>query len=299
MKIHKILFMYLLYKPGTMKPKLLTFFLIPLFVGVFIKESKAQNLNISFLLDLSDRIDPKRNPGLYQRDLQYIKSVEKVFVDHVMKKKMLLLKDQMQVFFNPIPKITNIDQLSQKLKVDFNPKTSKKDFQNIDRVYTDNPAKIYQYAIKDGNYVGSDIWRFFKNNVQQYCIKPQHRNILVILTDGYMYHKNSKIEIKGKSSYITPEFLSLKKLNTANYQSIMKKNNLGFISFPYNLKDLEIIVLGINPSVKNPYEEDVIKQYWTDWFKAMKVKKFDLRTTDLASSLEPVINDFIQGNHKP
>jgi hypothetical protein len=52
----------------------------------------------------------------------------------------------------------------------------------------------------------------------------------------------------------------------------MKKNNLGFISFPYNLKDLEIIVLGINPSKQNPYEEDVIKQYWADWFTAMKVK---------------------------
>jgi hypothetical protein len=287
-----------------MKRKLLNLLLVFLISNVFVKGIKAQqnqnqNLNISFLLDLSDRIDPKKNPGLYQRDLQYIKSVEKVFVEHIMKKKMLLLKDQMQVFFNPIPKITDIELLSQELKVDFNPKTNKKDFQNIDKVYTDNPAKIYQRAIKDGNYVGSDIWRFFKNNVQQYCITPGHRNILVILTDGYMYHTSSIIVDGGKSSYITPAFLQLKKLNTAGYQAAMKKNNLGFISFPYNLKDLEIMVLGINPSVKNPYEEDVIKLYWTDWFKAMKVKKFELRTTDLASNVETVIRDFIQPNHKP
>ena len=273
-----------------------------LMTSVFATEAKAQpakqNLNISFLLDLSDRIDPKKNPGIYQRDLQYIKSVQKSFINHVRGKKMLLLKDQMQVFFNPIPKITDIDQLSQSLKVDFNPKTSKKDFLNIDKIYTDNPTKIYQRAIKDGNYVGSDIWRFFKSNVQQYCIKPQHRNILVILTDGYMYHKDSKIEVAGKSSYITPQFLSLKKLTTANFPAVMRKNNLGFITFPYNLKGLEIIVLGIKPSVNNPYEEDVIKQYWTDWFKAMKVKKFELRTTDLATNLAPVINDFIQGGYK-
>ncbi|NTE05111.1 hypothetical protein G6M26_50985 [Agrobacterium tumefaciens] len=57
-------------------------------------------------------------------------------------------------------------------------------------------------------------------------------------------------------------------------------------------------MLGINPSTKNPYEEDVIKQYWADWFKAMKVKKFELRTTDLAANLAPVIKDFIQGSHK-
>lgn len=280
-----------------MKSTLLSILLPLLITAAFVKESKAQpkqNLNISFLLDLSDRIDPKKNPGIYQRDLQYIKSAQKAFLNHVRGKKMLLLKDQMQVFFNPLPNIPNINQLSQQLKVDFNPKTSKKDFVDIDKFYTDNPAKIYQRAIKDGNYIGSDIWRFFKNNVREYCIKPHHRNILVILTDGYMYHKDSKIDVGGKSSYITPQFLSIKKLTTADYQSIMKKNNLGFIAFPYNLKELEIMVLGINSSVKNPYEEDVIKQYWADWFKAMKVKKFELRITDLPSSLDPIIENFIK-----
>lgn len=270
-----------------------------LIIATFTKESQAQpakqNLNISFLLDLSDRIDPKKNPGICQRDLQYIKSVQKAFANHVKGKKMLLLKDQMQVFFNPLPNIPNINQLSEQLKVGFSPKTSKKDFIDIDKFYTDNPAKIYQRAIKDGHYIGSDIWRFFKNNVQEYCIKPDHRNILVILTDGYMYHKASIMQVGGKSSYITPQSLASKKLNTAGYANIMRKNKFGFITFPYNLKDLEILVLGINPSPGNPYEEDVIKQYWGDWFKTMKVKKFDLLTTDLPAALEPVINNFIQG----
>ncbi|QDW27156.1 hypothetical protein FFJ24_020935 [Pedobacter sp. KBS0701] len=281
-----------------MKSTLLNILLPLLITATFAKEGKAQpakqNLNISFLLDLSDRIDPKKNPGIYQRDLQYIKSVQKAFINHVRGKKMLLLKDQMQVFFNPLPNIPNINQLSEQLKVDFNPKTSKKDFLSIDKIYSDNPVKIYQSAIKDRNYVGSDIWRFFKSSVQLYCIKPEHRNILVILTDGYIYHKASIIQVGGKSSYITPEFLSFKKLTAADYQSIMKKNNLGFIAFPYNLKELEIIVLGINPSVNNPYEEDVIKQYWTDWFKAMKVKKFDLLTNDLPAALDPVIQQIIK-----
>lgn len=280
-----------------MKQTLLNILLTLLITAAFAKESKAQNqnLNISFLLDLSDRIDPKKNPGIYQRDLQYIKSVQKAFTNHVKGKKMLLLKDAMQVFFNPLPNIQNIDQLSKELKVEFSSKSSKKDFLNIDKVYIDNPAKIYQSAIKDHNYVGSDIWRFFKSNVQLYCIKPEHRNILVILTDGYIYHKASIMQVGAKSSYITADFLRAKKLVTADYQKIMKQNNLGFIASPNNLKELEILVLGINPSVNNPYEEDVIKQYWADWFKAMKVRKFELLTNDLPSVLEPVINNFIQG----
>ncbi|MDQ0636880.1 hypothetical protein QF042_000445 [Pedobacter sp. W3I1] len=278
-----------------MKPKLLTLLLIYLFVGVFINESKAQNrnLNISFLLDLSDRIAPKKNPDFFQRDLGYIKSIETAFVNHVKGKKIMLLNDQMQVFFDPIPKIPNIDYLSQQLKVSFNPKTNKKEILNVDNIYTQTSSKIYLHTIKENNYVGSDIWKFFKNNVQNYCIKDKQRNILVILTDGYMYHQNSQFLDKGKSSYITPAFIQSKKLTSSDYRAIMKKNNLGFISLPYNLKDLEIIVLGINPSKQNPYEEDVIKQYWADWFTAMKVKKFHLITTDLSANLAPVLQKII------
>ncbi|TBO43123.1 hypothetical protein [Pedobacter kyonggii] len=280
-----------------MKSKLLNTLLILFITATFAKETKAQtqNLNISFLLDLSDRIAPKKNPDFFQRDLGYIKSIETAFVNHVKGKKIMLLNDQMQVFFDPIPKIPNIDQLSQQLKVSFNPKTNKKDILSVDNIYTQTSSKIYLHTIKDNHYVGSDIWKFFKNNVQNYCIKDKQRNILVILTDGYMYHQNSKFLDKGKSAYITPAFIQSKKLTSSDYRAIMKKNNLGFISFPYNLKDLEIIVLGINPSKQNPYEEDVIKQYWTDWFTAMNVKKFHLITTDLSANLAPVLQKIISG----
>ncbi|MBB6236941.1 hypothetical protein HDC90_001558 [Pedobacter sp. AK013] len=278
-----------------MKRKLLSLLLIFLIASTFAERIKAQNqsLNISFLLDLSDRIAPKKNPDFFQRDLGYIKSIETAFVNHVKGKKIMLLNDQMQVFFDPIPKIPNIDYLSQLLKVSFNSKTNKKDILSVDNVYTQTSSKIYLHTIKENNYVGSDIWKFFKNNVQNYCIKDKQRNILVILTDGYMYHKNSKFLDKGKSSYITPAFIQSKKLISSDYRAIMKKNNLGFISFPYNLKDLEIIVLGINPSKQNPYEEDVIKQYWADWFTAMKVKKFHLISTDLPANLSPVLQKII------
>lgn len=296
MKIPKIPFMYLLYKFSTMKRKLLSLLLVFLITGIFAKGTKAQqnkNLNISFLLDLSDRIDPKKNPDFYQRDLGNIKTIETAFLNHVKGKKIMLLKDQMQVFFDPIPKITNINQMSQQLKVCFDPKTSKKDILSVDNIYTQVSLKIYQHTIKYGRYIGSDIWKFFKNNVQDYCIKEQHRNILIILTDGYIYHQDSKFLDKGKSSYITPAFIQSQKLTTADYRTVMKKNNLGFIPATDNLQNLEVVVLGINPSKQSPYEEDVIKQYWTDWLKAMKVNKFYLKTADLPANLAPVLQKII------
>lgn len=258
-------------------------------------QKSSNNLNISLLLDLSDRIDPQKYPGLYQRDLEYIKSVQKAFTNHVRSKKIIQLNDQMQVFFDPEPKNSTINDLSQKLKVNFNKQSGKNEINNLEKTYSDIPMRIYQSAIKDKSYIGSDIWRFFKNNVKDYCIKDSYRNILVIITDGYIYHQNSKFTEKNKSSYITPTFIQTKKLNTSNYKQLIEKNGLGFIPATNNLQSLEIIVLGINPSKKNPYESDVINQYWSNWLKAMDVKKFHIKNTDLPTNLEPVILKIISG----
>ncbi len=306
MKILKILFMLLLYRPLAMNSKFSSLLLGILITCVFASKAKAQtakqNLNISFLLDLSDRISPRKNPNAtmqyYQRDLQYIRSIERAFVNHIKQKRILQLNDQMQVFFDPEPENAEINRLSQQLKVSFNSKSNKSNIENVDKIFSTLPMKIYQSAIKDNHYIGSDIWSFFKNKVEDYCIKDKHRNILVIITDGYMYHKDSKFLEKGKSSYITADFIQKNKLSSSDYQSIIKKNNLGFIAFPHNLKELEVVVLGINPSKKNPYEGDVIKQYWSDWFRAMKVKKFYIKTADLPADLEPVLQDIIIGANK-
>ncbi|MFV8328332.1 hypothetical protein [Flavobacterium sp. ZS1P14] len=73
----------------------------------------------------------------------------------------------------------------------------------------------------------------------------------------------------------------------------MMNQKLEFLKANNDLSNLEILVLGINPNPKNPYEEDVIKAYWTNWFKAMKVKRFEIRNADLPSDMDKVIKDFI------
>ena len=67
----------------------------------------------------------------------------------------------------------------------------------------------------------------------------------------------------------------------------------GFIKANEDLSNLEVLVLGINPDSKNPYEEDVIKAYWGKWLQEMKVKRFEIRGAELPSNMEKVIKDFI------
>ena len=260
---------------------------------------KKENLNISILLDLSDRIDPKKNfnPSMefYARDLGYIESISKGFEAHLRAKPVRQDDDQIQIYFEPEPLNPEINNLANKLKLNFTKdNTTKENILKISSQYISASKEIYKLAIKDKKYLGSDIWGFFKNKVNDYCIRPNHRNILFILTDGYMFHQDSKFKQGTKSSYITPEFIKSLKLNTPNYKELIHKNGYGFIKANDNLYNIEVVILGINPAKGNPFERDVISEYWNNWFKEMNVKNYLIKPSDLPSNLDHVIQEYIK-----
>lgn len=267
----------------------------------FVKEktNKKENLNISILLDLSDRIDPKKysNPSMefYKRDLGYIESISKGFEKHLSSKPIRQDDDQIQVYFEPEPLNAEINNLAKKLKLSFTKdNTTKEAILKISSQYISASTEIYNLAIKNKKYIGSDIWGFFKNKVNDYCIKPSHRNILFILTDGYMFHQDSKFKEGNKSSYLTPELVKSLELNTSNYKDLIQKKGYSFVKANDNLDNLEVVVLGINPAKGNPFEGDIINEYWTNWFKEMKVKGAITKLADLPSNIDPIIQEFIK-----
>lgn len=259
---------------------------------------KVFNLNISLLLDLSDRIDTIKysNKAMqyYLRDVGYIESVANSFIEHMSHKKVREIDDKIALYFNPEPKDPRINTLSGNLKFHPTRKTvSPKLFDSIKENYFTKPQEIYELAIADGKYVGSDTWSFFKNKVKDYCIDDSYRNILVILTDGYMYHKDNLKKEANLTTYLTPRDIRNFKLNTSTWNNRFANEEYGFIPAEENLGNLEILVLGINPDKKNPYEEEVIMKYWSDWFNKMGVEKFDIKTAVLPADMNKIIKSFI------
>ncbi|WP_299386784.1 hypothetical protein [uncultured Lacinutrix sp.] len=260
-----------------------------------------KNLNISFLLDLSDRIDPIKYPNesmeYYLRDVAYIKSVSDAFDTHLRRKKIRGMNDKIQLYFDPEPRNQNINTISKGLKYNIN--RSNVTLELLDKLkesYALKPKEIYDLAIIDNNYVGSDTWRFFKTKVNDYCVEENYRNILVVLTDGYIYHENTKIKEGNLTTYLTPKVIRGFKLNNKDWKNKLVEEQFGFIPATDDLSNLEILVLGLNPDNKNPYEQEVIVKYWKDWFEAMKVKRYDVKTAELPSNMDKIIKDFILNN---
>lgn len=258
----------------------------------------SNNLNISILLDLSDRISPTKFPNqtmeYYLRDVGYINSVAEAFKKHLSTKKVRQADDKIQLFFDPAPFNPEINKISNDLKMEITRNNiSKEEINKIKEKYTSESLEIYKLAIKDNNYVGSDTWKFFKNKINDYCIEDNYRNILVLLTDGYIYFKDTKIQEANMTTYLTPEIIRANGLNKSNWSETMINKKIAFIPANTDLSNLEILVLGINPNTKNAYEEDVIKAYWTNWFEIMKVRRYEIHSSELPSNMDKVIEKFI------
>lgn len=263
-----------------------------------IKSDNNDNLNISIFLDLSDRISVKKYPSptmeYFQRDIGYINSIAKSFEKHVKSKKVIHINDRMQIFFDPNPLNNNINTISNSLKVNFDRKNvTKANLNNVSIDYKKKTSQIYNLAINDGKYIGSDIWGFFKNKLEDRCIQKDQRNILIILTDGYMYYQNNKINEGNSSNYITPQKIKSFGLTKSNWRQVMTKNKISILSTGKNFSNLEVLVLGLNPDTKNVYELDVMNELWSNWFNKMGIKKYKIKTADLPSDMDQIITNFI------
>ena len=267
----------------------------------YLFKNKDNNLNISFLLDLSDRISDEKYPNstmsYTNRDLGYIETVSKSFINHIESKKLVLMNDKIQLYFDPPPLDATINEKSKELKQNFiksNISEEKIDKMKID--YTVLPKDIYTLAKKDGKYVGSDIWRFFKDKVKRYCVEECNRNILIIITDGYMYHEDTKLTEGNRTSYLTPSMLRKFKLTNSKWNNTYNEKGFGFIPATEGLGDLEVLVLGVvnHDKRRNPYGKDVIEKYWEDWLESMGVFKYKIYGADLPTNMEGAIQDFIR-----
>jgi hypothetical protein len=262
----------------------------------YLMDRKSNNLNITILVDLSSRID---QPYQQSKDSAYIVSIANIFNNHIVNKKLGLLKDKMQLLFHPTPNNSLINNLSQKLQITYEKGVSKKEWiGKTTSLYQEVPSQIYELAREDfqksKKYPGADIWRFFEDDIKDYAIDECYRNIVVILTDGYMFFENTKIIEKNRTTYLTPKFLNGLPLKNANWKKIFEEKDYGFKVANQDLEEVEVLVLGIQSlNTENSYAPDIIEEYWNKWFREMGIVKSKVKQSDIPSSIEKVINAFI------
>jgi hypothetical protein len=261
-----------------------------------------KQLNITILLDLSDRIEPTKHPSKpehYKRDIEIVNYFTEIFKKDMEQKGAYMANGKMKVIFSPRPNDEEINNIASELSVDLsrtkNTKEKKQIFDNMSSNFRKNLERIYSKTIETKNYPGSDVWRFFKNDVADFTISDNenYRNILVILTDGYLFHEGSKDKEANRSMSLLPRDVKSYGFRSSNWNQKFEEGDYGYISTRDDLNNLDVLVLEISPSSQDKDDEDVIKAYLQKWFNEMKVNEFELYNSDLPQYTKTRIDKFI------
>lgn len=262
------------------------------------KSQTVKQLNISILLDLSDRINPQINPDAQKNDIENIKTITEYFKSNMQNLGAYKAKGKIRVFFSPPPSNPNINTIVSKLNIDcskMDNKGRKGVYDTITILYQKYLEDIYKETISTSAWEGSDIWRFFKDDIQDFCIEKDttYRNILVILTDGYLYHKQSIFNNKNRFTYLLGNS-NLKSYRKQNWEQLVEQNDFGIMTERNDLNNLEVLVLEIKAeSPNNKIDEDILQSLWKKWFKEMNISSYEAYHSDLPANTKTRIEAFL------
>jgi len=245
------------------------------------KETPVQDtaLNVTIYLDLSDRLVRDLTPSQTERDISIVQHIAEIFKKESLGPQLINTRNHLKVMFYPTPKTTEIANIASSLDVDLaviNVKERKATLQTIGDKFRQNLNQVYSQTIQGQQWIGSDIWGFFDRKVvDQQCVKNNSRNILVILTDGYIYDENNRQQQGTAYNYILPQNLE------AMTSVIANRKGLG---------NLEVLMLEVNPYQQAQRAKMI--SLLENWFKDMGVTKFTVADTDLPTNTNTVIDNF-------
>lgn len=263
-----------------------------------IADSGEKQLNISILLDLSDRINPKISPNAQKNDIENIKAITDIFRANMAKLGAYKAKGKIKLFFSPTPTNDNINATVNKLSIDcskLDNRGRKAVYDSITEIYATNLEGIYSETIETSAWEGSDIWRFFKDDVMDFCVEKDddYRNILIILTDGYLYHKQSVYNNKNRFTYLLGSS-NLKSYRKQNWEELIDKNDFGIMPERDDLNNLEVLVLEVKAdNQNNKIDEDILKHLWSKWFEEMNVAHYSVYLSALPANTKTRIKNFM------
>lgn len=260
--------------------------------GETAEPPKPKPLNISILIDLSDRITKAPNNIPQDKiDIELIEHIVEQMKEKTVRSRMLC-DDRLRVLFFPTPDLEDISGILKELQINMHCENRKEiaplkqKLLQIDSVFCTNLNLIYQKSLEKGEFKGADIWGFFQNKVEDLCIDDDCRNILIILTDGYIYHQDHKVVKDGRCSWVLENMLrqnpDLRLLNP----------------FPEEKKieNLEVLMLEVDSG--DPKLENSLKTLLSQWLNDMGIEKNKIISTTTPNETTLFIDKFIDWKEK-
>jgi hypothetical protein len=246
------------------------------------------SINLIVVPDLSKRInDTLNNPDQVKNDIVLLNAIWKNFVSQVRlkmdSKDRLVIdvtdKGQAGGSFRTIANHLIFDLSEHKNK------SNRLYFDNVGDQFNQNVSKLYSLASKDP--IGADYYYYFEQKLPKLMKKStltdNYRNVLLILTDGYLEAESAKMT--GTWAYTG----TFKERNIVSKQlsgGKIRSEVLGLMKpipdCTADFSDLEVLVIEVNPRTKRSEQEpndpgtvhdlEILKYHWTKWFRLIGIK---------------------------
>lgn len=276
------------------------------------------SINLILVPDLSLRIaDITNNPAQIENDITLLNSIWENFVSQVRLK--IDSKDRLILDVTDAGQVGgSFRTLADSLIFDLSKHRNKSNrlyFNSVGNRFSRNISKLYSLASK--NPLGADYHYYFEQRLPKWIKKPtlreNYRNILLIITDGYLEAQDSKqtgiwayTGTFSERTFISNQIRSGTPINDAIALSGLKPISNCATHFP----NLEVLVVEVNPRTRcSPQEKTdggtvsdfiIMKYQWTEWFKRLGIKnagmEFFQRRNDATKITEERINEFLSKN---
>jgi len=255
--------------------------------------------NICLLLDLSDRIDPAKNPLQAEKDRKVIAAVTEEFAEIVKKSLYVNSRDTLRVAVAPQPTDyrKTLLELGDTLAIDMRKLKVTEKRQKLPELkerFISQSGMLYDAAVKNREFTGGDIWSFFRDNLESYRVGGSEtrpvRNILVVLTDGYINFASTKGRPKEGNR---TSWMEVSRLRHNGWEEEHDAGNCGMIPAGKDHGSWEVLVLEVDP--RTPQDLPVIRKYWSKWFDEMGISHYRIeKESDSSTLTREIIGSFIK-----
>lgn len=275
-----------------------------------------ENLNIIIVPDLSRRIaDTINNPEQIRNDIALLNKVWENFVSKTKFK--MNTKDRL------IVDVTDDNQadgqfrkLADSLFFDLSTHTNKSNrlfYESVEDKFQEKITELYNLA--SSKPLGADYHSYFSNRLKRFIKKPTlddtYRNVLIILTNGYLEAENNQRTGIWAYTGTYPERLKVSNAIKRGVPYQQALNDLKPIpDCPIHFPDLEVLVLEVNPRTKRTNLDQwndpgtvndfpILKHQWKEWFDLLEIKNakndniFNKRH-DATKLTEEILDDFFK-----
>lgn len=272
------------------------------------------SINLIIVPDLSKRIaDVTNNPDQIKNDTTILNAIWRNFVSQARLK--MDSKDRLVLDVTDEGQAggsfrTIANQLIFDLSEHHN-KSNRLYFDAVGNRFSQNVSKLYSLASTDP--IGADYHYYFEQRLPKHIKKStltdNFRNILVIVTDGYL--ESERAERTGIWAY-TGTFSERTIVSNQLRSGKSYSEALSFLKpipdCPTHFPDLEVLVVEVNPRTRVSEQERndpgtvndfvIMKSQWTNWFKLLGIKNADteffIRRNDATDITVKQIEEFLK-----